>query len=181
MNTVRYIGLPVLLALCMSNMGPAQDPKPMVSDSQFRKVCVQLLDDPVGPNAKDHAKLIMIFTIQTPKAAIMLGKEELPWFGKKEDDRGFVLLAAYSAGNALSQLNSGVKRNDRYSGLLYLFQVYRTFQAKEKGYKIDAVDNLLRLHREDKLLPYLAEVEKKQPSKLTPEDEEAIKKKIEGK
>jgi hypothetical protein len=74
-----------------------------------------------------------------------------------------------------------VKRNDRYAGLLALFCVHRTLQAKDREFKIAAVDELLKLHRQDRLIKHLLQLEEKKPTKLTPEDEEAIRKLREGK
>ncbi len=71
----------------------------------------------------------MTFTAQTPKAAVVIGDEELKWFGKDDERRG-LLMAAFSSGNVQSQLNSGVVRNDRYSGLLSLFKVYRALRRR---------------------------------------------------
>ena len=93
--------------------------------------------------------------------------------GKKEDDRSLLLFAAYVGGNTRSQLLSGVKQNDRYSGLVTLFAVYRRLQAKDKEYRIAEVDHLRKLHEGGKLLAHLVELERKMPTKLSPEAEKA--------
>ena len=55
-----------------------------------------------------------------------------------------LLLAAYAAGNTRSQLLSGVRQNDRYSGLITLFAVYRQLQEKDKDFKVAPVDELMK-------------------------------------
>lgn len=163
-----------LVAACLA-LNSFADDKPELTEKQFRRASAMLLEDPLADGAGDLAKLALVFVMQTPKAGVMLGEEEMKWIGK-DDKRSLLLFGAYLAGNAQSQLNSGVKRNDRYSGLLSLFQVYRQLQAKDKDFKIADVDELLKLHKEDKLVAHLIELEKKKPTKLTPEQEEEIRK-----
>jgi hypothetical protein len=174
MGTVRVLGL-ALVVLAWAGSVRADDEKPVVSERDFRRAATMFLDNPTGKVAPDLSKVVAIFVFQTPDAAVMLGDDELKWCGKDEDRR-WLLLTAYLAGNSLSQLNSGVKRNDRYAGLLHLFCVYRHLKAKDKKFKIAEVDELLKKHKEDKLLPYLIELEKKKPTKLTPEAEKELKK-----
>jgi hypothetical protein len=180
MSSIRFPVLGVVLAAFLATGVCADEKEPQLTAAEFRTACSRLLEDPSHKNAPDFSRAILIFAIQSPDAVIVLGDEELKWI-KKEDNRGLLLFAAYMGGNAQSQLHSGVKRNDRYSGLLYLFQVYRQLQAKDKDFRVAAVDDLLKMHKDDKLIGHLAELEKKQPTKLSPEDEEAIRKLMKGK
>src|SRR5262249_42872035 len=129
-----------------STTKPAKIPstKATVSEKDFLRACQALLDEPLSQASKDHAKTIMTFTDETPKAAVVITDTEVKGFGKDEK-REPLLLAAYCAGNVQSQLHSGVVRNDRYSGLLYLFKTYRALQAADKEFKIAAVEELLKL------------------------------------
>jgi hypothetical protein len=146
-----------------------------LTDQQFGRLLTMFLEDPLHEKGKEFAKLLIVYTMQTPKAAVMLGVPEMKWIGKKEDGRSLLLFAAYVSGNTRSQLLSGVKHNDRYSGLVTLFAVYQRLQDKHKEYKIAEVDELQKLHGDGKLLAHLVEMEKKMPTKLSPEDEKAIK------
>ena len=180
MTAMRMTCVSALLSVLLAGGGRTEEKKRDISEKEFRRATVLLLEDPLGKNGKDIARLCLLFTMQTPDAAIVLGKEEMEWVGK-DKERGLLLLAAYAAGNAASQLDSGVKRNDRYAGLLYLFRVYRTLRQKDRKFKIPAVDELRKLHKEDKLVKHLLELEKKKPTKLSPEDEKAIRKILEKK
>jgi hypothetical protein len=137
---------------------------PAVGEKEFLRASQALLDEPVSQAAADHAKTVMIFTAQTPKAMVIIGDDEIKWFGKNEDHKS-LLMGAYSAGNVQSQLNSGVVRNDRYSGVLYLLKVYRGLQAKDKDLKIVALEDLIKLHKDDKLLRHIAELDAKDSAK----------------
>jgi len=168
----RYT-VPALLVFlaCAFAAASGQEKKKTISEKQFRRMSVLLLEDPLGEDAKDIAKGLVIFAMETPDAAVFLGKDELKWMGD-DKERGLLLMAAYLAGNTQSQLFSGVKRNDRYSGLLHLFQVYRVCKDKDKKFKLPEVESLLKMHREDKLIPYLQVLEQKSPTKLPKDDEE---------
>jgi hypothetical protein len=175
MTVLRSVGLGVLLAAVGLAAAHGQGKGPQVSEKDFRRAHLRLLEDPLGKSAKEDAKVIMLFAMQTPRAAVVLRKEEMNWFGKDEK-RGLLLLAAYAAGNTESQLNSGVKRNDRYAGLLSLFRVYRLLRQQDGSFKNAEVEQLLKLHGEDRLLKYVLELEQKAPTKLSPEDEKALEK-----
>lgn len=176
MTTLRIITLYALLAIIVVATGAqAQEKQPEITEKQFWRASLLFMEDPLGESAKEYAKAILVFTSQTPKAAVFLGEEEMRWVGK-DDQRGLLLFTAYIAGNTQSQLRSGVKRNDRYAGLLHLFHVYRGLQERDKEFKIAEVEELLKLHREGQLVKHLLDLEAKKPTKLTPEDEEALRK-----
>jgi len=179
MNTCRAISLTLLVLVFGSSSLAEQKARkgPEISDKVFRQSSSLFLDDPLNKSAPDWARLILLYSQQTSNAAVVLGREELSWSGiDREDSRSLLLLAAYSAGNIQSQLNSGVKRNDRYSGLLTLFRVYRALRQQNEQFRISTVDDLLTLHEEGKLVPHLQNLEARKPAKLTPAEEEAIRK-----
>jgi hypothetical protein len=149
--------------------GPAGEKKaPEVTEKEFRRANFLLLEDPLDAKAKDHAKVIIAFANQTLRADVALGKRELQWLSDKQDKRGLLLLAAYVGGNTLSQLDSGVKRNDPYPGLLQLFCVYRVLQARDRDYHIAEADRLLKLHREGRLIKQLLQEDERKPEKKKP-------------
>jgi hypothetical protein len=152
--------VPFGLVLALALPAAAQPEKPQVAEKDFRRALFVLLEEPAHEKNQELAKLIVAFVSQTPQAAVVLGKDELKWFGD-DKERALVLMAAYTGGNAQSQLNSGVKRNDRYSGLLCVFQVYRGLRAKDARFRNAEVDALLKLHREGKLQKHLESMDRK--------------------
>jgi hypothetical protein len=166
----------LLLTLVLLVPAPARAgvPQEGMSDQQFARVLMLFLDDPLHERGKDFAMLLIVATARTPKATVVLGEFELKLIDKADSDRSRLLLGAYLGGNARSQMLSGVKQNDRYSGLVTLFSVYQRLQEKDKEFKIAEVDELRKLHREGKLLAHLVELEKKAPTKLSPEDQKAL-------
>ena len=65
-------------------------------------------------------------------------------------------LAAFTAGNVRSQLDSGVCRDDPYSGLIAVFRVYRHLKKANPELTIPEVETLLELHQQGKLMEHLA-------------------------
>ena len=178
MNFGRTLSWIVLsIAFCSAVHADEKDRNgPKISDKVFRQTSSLFLNDPSNRSARDWARLIMLYTLDRPNADVVLGREELSWAGiDKEDARSLLLLAAYAAGNIQSQLNSGVKRNDRYSGVLTLFRVYRALREQDEKFEVSAVDNLLALHQEGKLVPHLQKLAERKPTKLTPVGEQAIR------
>jgi hypothetical protein len=176
MHSLLPFAFAAVVVLLGSRSAIADEPrKDAMTDEQFGRLLTVFLEDPLHKKGKELARLLIIHTMQTPNAAVVLGETELKWIGKKEDDRSLLLCAAYVGGNTRSQLLSGVKQNDRYSGLVTLFAVYRRLQDKDPEYKIAEVDDLRKRHGEGKLLAQLVEMEKKSPTALRPEDEKAIK------
>src|SRR5262245_33238992 len=176
MRSLRVFALLTALVLLVSHTAlPGEKKSKELTDQQFGRALTMFLEDPLQEKGKELAKLLVVFTMQTPKAAVILGEPEMKWIGKKDDDRSLLLFAAYVSGNTRSQLLSGVKQNDRYSGLVTLFAVYQRLQDKDKKYQIAEVDELRKLHRDGKLLAHLVEMEKKMPTKLSPDDEKALK------
>src|SRR5689334_7277599 len=124
--------IPVLAVVFLLTCGPTRAGEKKgkeLTDQQFGRLLTLFLEDPLHAKAREFAKVLIAYTIQTPKAAVVLGETEMKWLGKKGGDRGLLLFAAYLGGNTRSQLLSGVKQNDRYSGLVTLFAVYRRLQA----------------------------------------------------
>ena len=178
MNARRTILLAVLL-LAFASAGRADDKDskgPTISDQIVRQTSSVLLEDPLNKSARDWARLILLYTQQKSNVEVLFGSEELRWSGvEKGDPSSLLLLAAYAAGNIQSQLNSGVKRNDRYSGLLTLFRVYRALREKNAQFRIAAVEDLLARHKEAKLTPHLQKLEEKKSAPLTPAEEAALR------
>jgi hypothetical protein len=143
-----------------------KEEKVQVSEKEFNRFLFALFLDPTQAKADEIAKLILSFTSQTPKSNVMLGKEEMKWFGMtkdadKKDKRPLLLFAAYAGANTQAQIATGVKRNDRYAGLLGVFQVYRALREKDAKFKVPALDELLKLHKDSKLAAHLAELDRK--------------------
>jgi hypothetical protein len=156
----RTVCMVLALAWGLTATVHAQEPKSEVTEGDFQRLTVMLIQDPTNPSAKTYAKVILVFTMQTPKAAVVLGKEELQWAGE-DKEKSLLLMAAYVAGNTQSQLDSGIMRDDKYAGLLKLFHVYRKLKEAQKDFKNDAVEQLIQMHQKGTLVGHLQELEKK--------------------
>lgn len=172
----------IALVLLLTVLGPAlsadkkEDKGLKISDKVFRQTSSLLLEDPLNRSSRDWSRIILLYALNAPSADLVLGREELRWAGVEDNDpRALLLLAAYASGNIQSQLNTGVKRNDRYCGLISLFRVYRALREQNGSFKIGAVDDLLTLHEEDILVRHLQKLDEKKPEKMTPAEEAKIR------
>lgn len=179
MRTGVLVATGMALVLLISRATLAEDKsenRPI--DRRYGQILTMFVEKPLNERRKDLARMLIVYAMQSPKVAVVLSGEEMKWIGKTGDDRSLLLLAAFLGGNSYGQLLAGVKQNDRYSGLLTLFAVYRRLQAKDKTFKIPAVDELRKLHADGKLLAHLVELEKKKPTRISPETQKAIQKRL---
>jgi hypothetical protein len=94
-------------------------------------------------------------------------KDDMPWVGKKVK-HGELLMIAYLAGSAGSQLDTGVFGHDPHSAWLGVFRLYRVLQRADRKYKVAEVEQLLDLHRKGKLMKHLVELQEKAAKKAPP-------------
>lgn len=142
----------------------AQGKPAVVTPKQFRQHSRAFMQDPFSKEKK-HERGIMLFAIQSKAVTVMLTKQDLPMFGTDAKYRG-KLMAAFIAGNIESQLRTGVKRNNRYAGILHLLQMHRFIQKKDAKYRNAALDDILKLHKAGKLLAHVVALEKQSPTDL---------------
>lgn len=152
----------VALLAVLSAVGRADDKPPDVSENSFREAAATFLGDPLKPAAKEAVKKITVFVVRSKDVLVVLNKDEAYLIGKEGKYQG-LLATAYLAGSALSQLDSGVGRHDAYSGLIQVFRVYRAIKKQDKKYKVAEVEQLLKLHRDGKLMKHLLDAKAKRP------------------
>jgi hypothetical protein len=160
MKMHRIFGCWVLFVFLGITAARGQGEKiPTVTEGDFRKVAVLFLEYPDGDKAAEMAKVILAFAADTPRAEVLLDTHVMKWTGK-ERKYGLMLLAGYLVGNTQAQLDSGVKRDDAYSGLLKMFHVHLFLKKRHADYTNEPVEELLRLHRDGRLITHLEELQK---------------------
>ena len=159
-----FIAASIVVVCFATNQSFAQDKPEVVTPKQFRQHSRAFMEAPFS-DAKKHERGIMLAAIQSKAVAVMLTKQDMPLFGTDDKYRG-KLMTAYLAGNIGSQLRTGVKRNDRYAGMLHLLQMHRVIQKKDAKYKNAALEELVKLHKAGKLLAHVVALEKKSPTDL---------------
>ena len=71
MNVSRPVWFGILLCVLSSAAVQAAEKKPELTEKQFGRLGVMLLEEPLGDSARDYAKGILIFAMQTRKAAVV--------------------------------------------------------------------------------------------------------------
>ncbi|MBX9678264.1 MAG: hypothetical protein K2X38_05825 [Gemmataceae bacterium] len=144
---------------------------PMVTVEDARKALAGFLADPLKESAKDDAKKIVTFAMESPDVVVVMGEEETAWIkenAKNKKDYAGLLLAAFIAGNIQTQLDLGEKRNDVYSGAIQVMKTYREIRKKDPEFQSPAVEGLLKKHRDGTLLRHLAEIQEKRDAAVRP-------------
>ncbi len=159
MNRQQMLGCLILFALAGAACARGQEKIPEVTEGTFRQAAVLFLEYPDGDKAADYAKVILKFAADTPRAEVLLDDQLMKWVGK-DRKLGLLLLAGYLIGDVEAQIDSGVRRDDPYSGLLKLVHVHHFLKKRHADYQNPAAEELLQLHRAGRLITHLQEVQK---------------------
>jgi hypothetical protein len=121
------------------------------------KAIVIFRDDPLSKEGRAAAALIVTFIDKNHDVVVELNKKAFPVFdapGVSQDERA-LLLAAFAAGNADSQLLRGVRKDDSYAGDLQLIQTYRQLQRNNVKLKIPSIEKMAQMEQRGELKRYL--------------------------
>lgn len=102
MNYWRMLSLAVLfIALGSAGQAAQKDRKgPKIIEGVFRQSSSLFLEDPLNKSARDWARLILLYTLETTDAAVVMGRDEWRWVGvDNSNPHSLQLLAAYEIGN----------------------------------------------------------------------------------
>jgi hypothetical protein len=139
----------------------AAAPTPEVSESDFRRAAAIFLAEPASAEGRAAVQTVIAFSAATDKVEVTISPGLTPWtFKVKKYKNDELLLGAYIAGNTLGQLDSGVKGNDPYSGIIQVFRVYRYLKAQDRTLSVPDIDALLAIHKKGELAVHLAKIGK---------------------
>lgn len=149
-----FLGFASALAIAVTAGALAAETQ--ISEEAVRSAIESFLQNPTAPS--EQTRTIVAFTAESDAVLVVIDMDvSCTWLrADKEYEHGPLLLAAFTAGNVRSQLDSGVRRDDPYSGLLTVFRVYRHLKQANPELTIPEVETLLKLHRQGKLMEHLA-------------------------
>jgi len=114
---------------------------------------------PLTEEGRVAAGKIIKFAEQSEAVTIRIAKPLVPWLHDGTDEKyRALLLGAYVAGNAKSQLDHGTSKDDPYAGMLSVFDVYRQIKDHDKKCHIPEVEAFLDLESKKKLKAHLEKV-----------------------
>lgn len=148
---------PTLLFCILVSASLADDGKRVTKD-EFSNATACFHAEPLTEKGRVAAGLIVEFAEQSHEIEITIGSSLVPWIGIKDNtnaDYRSLLLGAYVAGNAKSQIMKGVKADDPYSGMLFVFAVYEKMKIETKGFKIAEIENFIKLEKRKQLKEHL--------------------------
>lgn len=153
---MRWLAIPLLIFVTLAqSLGASADL--VITKEVALKAIVIFRDNPLSEDGQGAAALIIKFVDQNHDVLVGLTKKTVPILdapGVSQKEKA-LLLAAFAAGNADSQLLRGVKKDDPYAGDLQLIQTYRQLQKKNPRLKITAVEKLAEMEQRGELKHYL--------------------------
>ena len=147
-----------LIALVAAPVLTAIAAEPAISKEVALKAIALFRNDPLSQDGQAAAALIIQFVEKSDDVVVALNKKVFPVFeapGVSQKEKS-LLLAAFGAGNAASQLSRGVKKDDPYSGDLQLIETYRQLRKKNPKLKIPAIEKMAEMEQRGELKRYLS-------------------------
>jgi hypothetical protein len=149
--------LPTAVVALAVNLCTAAPTDPVFTKESVLKAIVIFRDDPLSKEGRAAAALIIAFVDKSHDVVVSLNKKAFPVFdapGVSQDEKA-LLLAAFAAGNADSQLLRGSRKDDPYAGDLQLIQTYRQLQKKDMKLKISSIEKMADMEQRGELKHYL--------------------------
>lgn len=136
------------------------------SEADARKAIATFCEQPLSSEGRAAVRTLLNFAEASDRVLITTSPEFTPWIREdKTYDHSSLLTGAYIAGNVLSQLDSGVRGNDPYSGIIQVFRVYRHLKSKAAPFEVAEIEDLLEIHRRGELGDRFAEIAKKRKNR----------------
>ena len=149
-----FLGFAVVGAIAVTAGALAAERQ--ISEESVRSAIESFLQNPTAPS--EQVNTIVMFSVESDAVKVVIDTDVCcTWLrADKKYEHAGLLLVAFTAGNVRSQLDSGVCRDDPYSGLIAVFRVYRHLKQANPALTIPEVEKLLELHRQGKLTEHLA-------------------------
>jgi hypothetical protein len=146
--------------LCVASVlaaDPPARPAPQgVSKDAARQAIAIFRQEPVSDRGREAAATIFRFAQGSPDVEVVKSKNALPWLATRALTKyNSVLLTAYIAGSVLSQLDSGLTRNDPVAGAVQVIETYQLIQKTDPTFRMPEVEKLVDLQTQGKLKEYV--------------------------
>jgi hypothetical protein len=145
------------LAFVAAGMASPRDARGLSQEDDLRDAVEQFLSDPVGDDAQEAMSTVVSLTDERDDVEVVIAPEVLVWYSDEEEYAGSdQLLVSFIAGNVRSQLDTGVSRNDDYSGLIQVIRVYRALVEADPDMEHEALEELIEKQGEGEMIRWLA-------------------------
>lgn len=149
----------IVIALIMMSavMAYSADRRTNFSKEEILNAIASFRSDPLSESGRLAGAIIVGYVKTSPHVFVRYTPKVLPIFGENglsDEDRA-TLMAAYSAGNAGSQLREK-KGDDPYAGDLQLIETYRLLRKRNSKLKVAELEKLIDLDRAGRLRQYVS-------------------------
>jgi hypothetical protein len=157
MSLIR--SLAVLSLVLAPSAALVPDPAPGDDEAKIRAQIEQFLADPAAEASSDAASAIAVYVNESKVVDVQISTKVCVWvLSNAEQGTKELLLAAFMAGNVRSQLDTGTKQDDSYSGIVQALRVYRALKAQNPGLKEAGMDKFAAMQAKGELNQYILDL-----------------------
>ena len=164
MSKLKIPGICALLIALIAIGAQSEEAGKPIPPRMARRAITLFLDNPLSADAEAARELVERFAERNDTVLVITSADHTPWIDNEQDEQeepAAVLLTAHIAGNVASQLDSGVRADDAYSGWIQVFRTYRFLKKRDKNLRVPAIEELLALHRNGQLMTYAIKLQEK--------------------
>jgi hypothetical protein len=136
----------------------AAEPIVPISKDTARNAIAAFRQDPFSPRGRAAGEVVRSFAEKDTSVLVEISSKVVPFLDNimiPKEDRT-LLLDAFVVGNVDSQFLRNEKKDDPYSGVTEVIQIYQQMQKKNPGIKIKEVDNFIDMEKRGELKKYVA-------------------------
>ena len=150
MSLIR--SLAILSLVLAPSTALLSDPLQRDDEAKIRAQIEQFLADPTSESSADAAKAIAVYVTESKVVDVDISTKVCVWvLSNAEQGTKELLLAAFMAGNVRSQLDTGTKQDDSYSGIVQALRVYRALKAQNPNLKEAGMDRFAAMQAKGEL------------------------------
>lgn len=113
-------------------------------------------NDPLFRNGNAAMKTIVRFVESNEDYRIVFNAKLHSWItAKPESKYAEQLMLAFIAGNLKAQLETGITTDDTYSGLVFMFRVYKNIKMLDKELTNNVIEKQIEAYRAGNLSDYI--------------------------
>jgi hypothetical protein len=154
------------------------EPQAPDDEARIRAQIELFLADPTSETGSDAASAIAVYVNESKAVDVQISTKVCVWvLSGAEQDTKEKLLAAFMAGNVRSQLDTGTKRDDSYSGIVQALRVYRALKAQNPSLKEAGMERFATMQAKGELNQHILDLRAEAVGKPTKDEQPAKDKK----
>ncbi|MCA9791765.1 MAG: hypothetical protein KC910_08215 [Candidatus Eremiobacteraeota bacterium] len=129
----------------------AEEAKEHFTEAEFRSAVRVLRAAPTGPKARAACQLIVVWVTESPNVEVTLGKAIVGIIDNGKNQEEMSLVAAFSAGQALAQLDNKKDSGFAEAGGREAIALYNQIRKSNPDYTNPAMESLVEAEKQGRL------------------------------